>query len=123
MTTPVETLQKIIGVGIGLCICVPIAAVMLIQKLLTNLYIFLCKFNYTRMFKMISKIVLYSLLLVVCVFTFKVSVTAYSEFDEAREQYKSEGECIKKLIAQGYERIDIGTDNGTCYYIPNGYYK
>lgn len=47
----------------------------------------------------------------------------HSEFEETRANYKSEGECIKKLIAQGRERIDIGTSNGTCYYIPNGYYK
>ncbi|MCX3354612.1 MULTISPECIES: hypothetical protein [Enterobacteriaceae] len=52
-----------------------------------------------------------------------IPVTAYSEFEETRANYKSEGECIKKLIAQGRERIDIGTSNGTCYYIPNGYYK
>lgn len=121
--TPSKVVQTIIGVGIALCFCIPIAAFLVIQKLFNNLYIFLCQFNYTRMFKMIAKTILFTLLAVVCVFTLKISVTAYSEFDEAREQYKSEGECIKKLIAQGHERIDIGTSNGTCYYIPNGYYK
>lgn len=30
---------------------------------------------------------------------------------------KKEGECVAALIAQGYERADLATEQGKCYLI------
>ena len=41
----------------------------------------------------------------------------------ASEQYKLESACVREKIAQGVERIDIATKNGTCWVEDNGYYN
>lgn len=41
----------------------------------------------------------------------------------ASDQYKLESACVREKIAQGVERIDIATKNGTCWVEDNGYYN
>ena len=62
------------------------------------------------------------LMIIVIVGSFGSGIFA-AAIQEEMATYKAEGECIAKHIAQGVERIDIATKDGTCWAETNGYYN
>ena len=62
------------------------------------------------------------LMIIVIVGSFGSGIFAAAIQEELATQAQ-EGECIAKHIAQGVERIDIATKDGTCWVETNGYYN
>lgn len=52
-----------------------------------------------------------------------IAVQAVDNYKQASLQWTQETTCVNQLIQQGTKRINIATNNGTCWVEVNGYYR
>ena len=69
------------------------------------------------------KLIKISLLVAAVGVTYPLMDLAYAAFKSEQALVHNEHKCVAELIAQGVQRIDIATGNGTCWDEENGYYN
>ena len=73
--------------------------------------------------RILTKVTNYSMCALLLILVIKGWMVSFDDYNEAKQQYRSEMECVAKLISNGVERINIATHNGTCSVKTNGYYN
>lgn len=63
---------------------------------------------------------LFAVLVIIC--SIILGVAAHAKMELVQEQNRKELSCVSTLISHGIARKDIYRSNGTCSYVPNGYF-